>query len=99
MSHRFGSFCSFRAMQTIQHTFCRVCLRSGHLVVAAELALSLRVTVLDLHSNIATVWHETAMPVKTMPAFSLPCHVTASNLVRIPSHATFFHATGIMRRM
>ncbi len=72
MSHRFGSFSAFRATQTIQHTFCTVCLRSGHLVVAAELALSLRVTPLDLHSNIATVWYETAMPVKWQP---IPYHV------------------------
>ena len=96
MSHRFGSFCSFRATQTIQHTFCRVCLHSGHLVVAAELALSLRVTLLDLHRNIATVWHEIAMPGETMPVCTLPCHATASNP---PSHATFFYATGIIFRM
>jgi hypothetical protein len=86
-------------MQTSQHTSCRVCLRSVHLVVAAELALSLRVTLLHLHSNIATVWHETAMPAETMPDYILPCHATGSNLLRIPSHATFFHATGIVHRM
>lgn len=73
-------------MQTIQHTFCRVSLRSGHLAAAAELVLSLRVTLLDLHSSIATVWHETAMPPKTMPTFTMSCYCIQSCKDTIPCY-------------